>query len=627
METTTLTAECKEIQYPAKCKSLQAKKKHKEKTLQENPECLYVDYTHLNGKKIKNNFIFHTKHPELWRNAVCDSYQHTFKEGIGRGGRVTICQDESLDTEDPLLTLTYYKNKGTVLLQGNQTNLNSFEKMFHQLKAEVDKNRSNSATDSEDPTDRADTEESEQEEEEEERKPTEKKDPDYTPPSALTENLRESLSSLELDFTEFRELILTRLTELNNIQQLRKELQQMKHDHQKSIDELRQTTYILQEENTSLRAQMAKIQEDTGNREKSLRRQLEHMKSQVQVKSPCTPHRHSSAHMATTGSQTQLSTVTPDPQTRSPTPASDHSALARDGPTPPPTTTSPDTDPLPAGQGDSYSTPTPSTTTKPEPQVVLLMDSNGKYVQPKRLFPGQHSMSKRCRNTKHALELLQQDSLGCPRIIIIHTGTNDLHSLRRDTAQAVTKVAERACRVFPESRIVISTLLPRTDTPPHVIHDINMEITRNCSILPNIHLAHHTTIGTWHLHDGLHLNRDGVRIFAKTLKDVALGRNPNPTSSTDDYRTPRVPRNTPSQPSSRHPALLRRPPHRPHQPPAPQTQRAPPVSRAPLPQQQMTYAAALTRPAPQPAPLHVSELDEIRQMLRSLCSTLLVRQI
>ncbi|XP_067427114.1 uncharacterized protein [Thunnus thynnus] len=592
METTTYTTECREIEYPAKCKSVYAKNKHKEKTLQENPECLYADYILLNGKKIKNNLIFHTKHPELWKNAVCNNYQHTFKEGIGCGGRVTICQDESLDTENPILTLTYYKTKGTVLVQGNQTSLNLFEKMFHQLKTEVDINRSSSVMDPEDTINPADTEESEQEEE---REP-EQKDPNCTHPSTLTEKLRESLSSLELDYTEFRELILTRLTELNNIQQLRKGLQQTKEDHQKSIDDLRQTTYTLQEENTSLRAQMAKIKEDTESRERSLRRQLEHMRIQVQDKSPCTPLCYSSAHIQdyTTGSLTQLSTPTLNLETQPPnaTPTPEPSALAEGGQTPFPTATYPDIDPLPAGQADPSSTPSPTVAAKPEPEVVLLIDSNGKYVEPRHLFPGQRIVFKRCRNTGHALELLQRDSLGCPEIIVVHTGTNDLRLLHRDTAQAVTKVAEKACRVLPESRVVISTLLPCTDTPPHVIHDINMEITRNCS---SLHLAHHTPIGIWHLYDRLHLDRDRVRVFAKTLKDVALGRKPDSTTTAGHYRTSRHPRNTPSQPSPRHPALphppdlqpptphiQRAPPHHPHpQPPEPHTQRAPPINRAP----------------------------------------------
>ncbi len=79
---------------------------------------LNADYIHLNVKKMKNSLIFHTKHPELRKNAACKNYQHTSKEGIGR---VTIYEDENLDTEDTMLTPSYYKTKGTLLLQGNQT--------------------------------------------------------------------------------------------------------------------------------------------------------------------------------------------------------------------------------------------------------------------------------------------------------------------------------------------------------------------------------------------------------------------------------------------------------------------------------------------------------------------------
>eukprot|EP00064_Thunnus_orientalis_P015699 superscaffoldBa00002961_g15756 len=171
-------------------------------------------------------------------------------------------------------------------------------------------------------------------------------------------------------------------------------------------------------------------------------------------------------------------------------------------------------------------------------------------------------------NIQQLREELQQMKEDCQKT------NNDLrqttYALQKENtslrAQAVTKVTERACRVFPESQLVISTLLPRTDTPPHVIHHINMEITQNCSTLPNIHLVHHTTISTWHSYDGLHLDRDGVRVFAKIFKDVALGRSPNSTSTAGCYRTSRHPKNTPSQPSHCHPA----PPRCPHpQPPAP----------------------------------------------------------
>ncbi|KAI7811126.1 hypothetical protein IRJ41_010726 [Triplophysa rosa] len=160
----------------------------------------------------------------------------------------------------------------------------------------------------------------------------------------------------------------------------------------------------------------------------------------------------------------------------------------------------------------------------PEAPVVLLMDSNGTKLVPKKLFPRHGVIALRCRNTERAHELLTGDELGSPQCIIIHTGTNDLHGLNEGTAKAMHDMAKKASQTFPSSRVLISTLLPRLDFPPSVIDKINQEVSRTCSSLPNVHLVHHRSIRPWHLHDGLHLNQDGIRIFAKAIKDVALGR-------------------------------------------------------------------------------------------------------
>lgn len=110
------------------------------------------------------------------------------------------------------------------------------------------------------------------------------------------------------------------------------------------------------------------------------------------------------------------------------------------------------------------------------------------------------------------MKLLKKETLKSPQCLVVHTGTNDLHRLRRNTAEAVKKMVEQASREFPDTRVVVSTLLPRTDTPPHIIHEINMEIRRGCATIPNVHLALHPTIGTWDLYDGLHLHKQGKDI-------------------------------------------------------------------------------------------------------------------
>ena len=56
--------------------------------------------------------------------SFCKHYDNIRKRGIGRGGRLTICEDETLNIVDPELTISYCK-KGTVLFQGNENSLSS----------------------------------------------------------------------------------------------------------------------------------------------------------------------------------------------------------------------------------------------------------------------------------------------------------------------------------------------------------------------------------------------------------------------------------------------------------------------------------------------------------------------
>ncbi|KAJ8366346.1 hypothetical protein AAFF_G00361140 [Aldrovandia affinis] len=390
---------------------------------------------------------------------------------------------------------------------------------------------------------------------------------------------------------------------------------------QKRLRQLTQTIRELEEENSTLRAQTLKLKEDTANRDLSFSRELQQMKEQLQEKS-CHVFPSSYTHAT-------VPTPTLSPAAKPSTPPDPgNSPIPQPSPTSPtltPRDSPPDTHSLPAAQ-PLNTEPNPDRPAKPEAQVVLLMDSNGKYLDTKRLFPGLITRAKRCRNTGQAMELLRQDTLGNPQYIVVHTGTNDLHTLHRETAEAMTKMAKRASREFPNSRVVISPLLPRTDTPPHVIHEINMEISRSCAALPNIHLAHHTNIGTWDLHDRLHLNKAGVRTFAKTLKDVTLDRNPNSLAHTTaplrNYRPPRYQqerqRNTASHlPAAPRPPAALRPDPIPY-PPTPPSHRRPPHHH-----QWMTYASVMNNPTPLLPTTPMSELGAIKEMLQTLCRGLL----
>ncbi|RXM97609.1 Enhancer of rudimentary-like [Acipenser ruthenus] len=97
------------------------------------------------------------------------------------------------------------------------------------------------------------------------------------------------------------------------------------------------------------------------------------------------------------------------------------------------------------------------------------MGNTLKHLDTPRLFPGHQVNKIRCVNTERALQLLDRHTLGSPACIVIHTGIIDLDSLYQHTGRAMKRVAERASLEFPDSRVVISTLLPRVDTPPYII--------------------------------------------------------------------------------------------------------------------------------------------------------------
>ncbi|KAL7380300.1 hypothetical protein ABVT39_015360 [Epinephelus coioides] len=169
-------------------------------------------------------------------------------------------------------------------------------------------------------------------------------------------------------------------------------------------------------------------------------------------------------------------------------------------------------------------------TRRPEPashnntEIIFLCDSNGKYISMKHLFPGRRSKMIWSPTTSEAIKKLATTDLQGVEHILIHTGTNDL-THDKDIPHSLRQVAEGATSAAPTARVTISTLLPRRDVPQHEINKSNAEISKACTGIPNIHMAHHAEILYQHLYDGLHLNQSGVRLFIKDIKDTAIDRN------------------------------------------------------------------------------------------------------
>ncbi len=83
----------------------------------------------------------------------------------------------------------------------------------------------------------------------------------------------------------------------------------------------------------------------------------------------------------------------------------------------------------------------PAQTSTEEPEVALLIDSNGKFIDIKKLFPRHRAVKFWCPTTDKALELLTESQLGRSSHIIIHTGTNDLRSQQDRVSDSLRAIA------------------------------------------------------------------------------------------------------------------------------------------------------------------------------------------
>lgn len=142
-------------------------------------------------------------------------------------------------------------------------------------------------------------------------------------------------------------------------------------------------------------------------------------------------------------------------------------------------------------------------------------------------------------------------------------------------------------------------------------------------------LAHHTNIGTWNLSKRLHLNKAGIRTFAKTVKDVTPSCKPNSLVHTAaahrSYRPPRYQKRKLENWTSLQchtPAVL----HPPTPLPIPYPTLLPHPATEDPPSPTITYASMMNNPTPFLPTKPMSELGQIKEMLHSLFNRLLQTQ-
>lgn len=490
-----------DFQYPGELNA-KAKKAFKLKVLRDNPETLKADFALEGNNKTMTNFIFFTHNPKAWHTAVCQSYKYTKRSGISKGWKVTVHEDSELNS--PYLTISIFHN-GTVMAQGSENSLENFHQSFKSLRDLANKkcNELNPGTPGKITSSIRHMDDS-----------LTPRNEHVSPRIAINLNsIKENIHTLEREFVEFKDKMLSG-SQLQKppTSQPGDELWTMVRQQREEIKELHAALRELEEDNQDLRMELRRLKEFQLSEQYStieaLRGEVHELKMNLTILQP--PQNPSTPAPTTSSSAVEIEEVKQNsciPQ----------KTLQKENP--------------------------PHETKGSDPEIVLLCDSNGKFINMKRLFPSSKAVKIKTPRTSSALENIKKIKAKSLKQLIIHTGTNDfLTSKGNSVVDKIAEVVIQARKTFPQTRISVSTILPRSDVSTHRIADINKEIHQACVNIENVHIIDHEDITSEHLYDTVHLNKKGVSLIAKNMKDTVLQRRKVPTVRKRNFNAPPPPK-------------------------------------------------------------------------------------
>ena len=163
-----------------------------------------------------------------------------------------------------------------------------------------------------------------------------------------------------------------------------------------------------------------------------------------------------------------------------------------------------------------------------------------------------------CPTAAAAIQTLTESSLGRPSHIIIHVGTNDIeHSSSVSCHSQFQTLVQIASQKYPTSKVLISSLLKRSDAMDHRRSELNSKLGSICAPFPNVHLVNNENIPIDHLHDHKHLKKQKIGALVANLKDVIYNRIRPPKQSTGPINQRPIPSLIPRSPQH---AKLQQPP-------------------------------------------------------------------
>ena len=168
----------------------------------------------------------------------------------------------------------------------------------------------------------------------------------------------------------------------------------------------------------------------------------------------------------------------------------------------------------------------------PEYDVVMLCDSNRKFLDIHKLSGTRNSRMIACGTSGKAIEIINTPRFKVNKALIINTGVNDLEHLSKDEIiNQQIEMIEKATKTFPGIKVFLSGLTPRQDDYDDIVIEINDAVHKKVEQMPNAHLVYNRNLRQRRFYfDVKHLSgRAGVPVLARNIKtEMRKALSPHP---------------------------------------------------------------------------------------------------
>ena len=127
--------------------------------------------------------------------------------------------------------------------------------------------------------------------------------------------------------------------------------------------------------------------------------------------------------------------------------------------------------------------------------IIIIMDSNRKFLEPEKLFPNKKSTILRCGNVSSLNRIVENPYFYNAEPIVVHVGVNDVES---DTeadviADSLLTATAKVKSKFPAANIFLSEITPRSDDLQRKVIYVN-EHLKVKALKYNLHLIDHSNL-------------------------------------------------------------------------------------------------------------------------------------